>query len=104
MYPTPHPMMRWLALGLLGLAAAIPAVRAADARPRNVLFLIADDLNTMLGCYGDPQTRRAGATFAGGPRRRPRQKGSGAAQERGLKKTTAGDRSHGVPQRSFFPA
>lgn len=57
MYPTPHPMMRWLALGLLGLAAAIPAVRAADARPRNVLFLIADDLNTMLGCYGDPQAR-----------------------------------------------
>lgn len=57
MYPKPRPIRRWLALGVLGLAAAIPAVRASDARPRNVLFLIADDLNTMLGCYGDPQAR-----------------------------------------------
>src|SRR5437764_963736 len=30
-------------------------VRAADAPRWNVLFLISDDLNNMLGCYGDPR-------------------------------------------------
>ena len=28
---------------------------AADARRPNVLFLVSDDLNNVLGCYGDPQ-------------------------------------------------
>jgi iduronate 2-sulfatase len=27
---------------------------AAEAQRPNVLFLISDDLNNMLGCYGDP--------------------------------------------------
>jgi iduronate 2-sulfatase len=30
---------------------------AADAKRPNVLFLISDDLNNMLGCYGDPRAK-----------------------------------------------
>jgi len=33
-----------------------PTLTAADKQP-NVLFLISDDLNNMLGCYGDPKAR-----------------------------------------------
>ena len=39
----------WLACGVLGTAAAAPR--------KNVLFLISDDLNTLIGCYGDPLAR-----------------------------------------------
>ncbi len=45
---------------LLFVLLTIPAISFSDetkpaARPKNVLFLMADDLNTRLGCYGDPQ-------------------------------------------------
>lgn len=57
MYPTPNHLTRWTARALLALAILLPAAAAAESRPRNVLFLIADDLNNMLGCYGDPQAQ-----------------------------------------------
>ncbi|AMV34667.1 Choline-sulfatase [Pirellula sp. SH-Sr6A] len=42
-----------LSLGMLLLLVCCPIAPAADSRP-NVLFIISDDLNNMLGCYGDP--------------------------------------------------
>lgn len=51
------PIVRSWHLGVLFLLATLVAneLPAADAQTRpNVLFIISDDLNNMLGCYGDP--------------------------------------------------
>ncbi len=44
--------MRWMFLALL-LCSLPTTLTAAERRP-NVLFLISDDLNNLLGCYDDP--------------------------------------------------
>ena len=49
-------MLRQFLTFLLLMAILSPAARAADQR-RNVLFIISDDLNNLLGCYGDPMVK-----------------------------------------------
>ncbi len=48
-------MRKWLVCFCLAVVCSSSAV-AANAR-RNVLFIISDDLNNLLGCYGDPQVK-----------------------------------------------
>lgn len=47
---------RFLSLVLL-IGLLIPGICNGAERPRNVLFIISDDLNNLLGCYGDPLAR-----------------------------------------------
>ncbi len=49
--------MKLRSLLALFCTLALHAVPAADAKRTNVLFLISDDLNNLLGCYGDPQAK-----------------------------------------------
>lgn len=44
----------WVGLVLVLACSSVPASAAEPARRPNVLFVVSDDLNTMLGCYGDP--------------------------------------------------
>ena len=48
-------MQKWFACVCLTLLCCSSAI-AGDAR-KNVLFIISDDLNNLLGCYGDPQVK-----------------------------------------------
>src|ERR1041385_3224382 len=60
-YHKPFPRKEHMKLRLYQFAAPlialflVTALRAADAPPKrmNVLFIISDDLNNHLGCYGD---------------------------------------------------
>ena len=48
-------MNRWMTCSCLILSCCSSAF-ATDAQ-QNVLFIISDDLNNLLGCYGDPQVK-----------------------------------------------
>jgi arylsulfatase A-like enzyme len=48
-------MRTLLFTGILCIITCSAAVSYAEAPRKNVLFLIADDLNTRIGCYGDKQ-------------------------------------------------
>ena len=46
-------ILRFLAV-LTAFLLPHPPAHAQGARPKNVLFIVSDDLNNRLGCYGDP--------------------------------------------------
>lgn len=50
------PLPAWrllLAVALGSVVSCVPSERKPLHATRNVLLLVADDLNCMLGCYGD---------------------------------------------------
>jgi iduronate 2-sulfatase len=47
----------WTWCGLLFLVLCEPLPAQQRAGPRHVLFIVADDLNTALGCYGHPMVK-----------------------------------------------
>src|SRR5690242_57660 len=55
----PHRIVRSSGLILAGclLLTLVPAGAASAADRPNVLYLMADDLNNALGCYGDPRVK-----------------------------------------------
>jgi len=55
----PHRTVRFPGLALAGclLLTLLPAGAASAADRPNVLYLMADDLNNSLGCYGDPRVK-----------------------------------------------
>lgn len=54
MTPPTAVRLRW---SVVLLCAAAAALAHAAAPRKNVLFIISDDLNNMLGCYGDPRAQ-----------------------------------------------
>jgi iduronate 2-sulfatase len=49
-------MLRWWML-FGALAVFTPPLQAQQAKPPNVLFIVSDDLNNRMGCYGHPLVR-----------------------------------------------
>ncbi|MEM9643780.1 MAG: sulfatase-like hydrolase/transferase, partial [Planctomycetota bacterium] len=51
-----RPVMPLRVVTSILFVCCFPSINKADTR-KNVLFIISDDLNTRIGCYGDPQVK-----------------------------------------------